>query len=278
MTMVLIAATSYGLVTPLVKWASLQGIDISWLTVGQYPIPLLGFWLGSRLHRERPLTRSERRWTVLVGGAGSLTALTYYQALKWLSGPVAITLLFQFTWMLPVISRIFGGSPLRRREIGAIAAIIAGTVLQILQLPNRWPLIGTGLGLLAGLSYAVALYGSSRFSESAPLWRRAFESTLFGAFLIIVGYRGWTFMGHMTRGWIWGSLIGLFSQFIPMLLIYRATPRLSHAATAILASFELPVAVVVSWLGLKEPVPLVEWLGIGIMMVGIVAGSWPSEA
>src|ERR1700748_2762882 len=97
--MIVVAASSYGLLSTMVKLAMLAGFTVSEAVTSQY---VVGFLLVLILYifTQRNLPKIRNARTVIL--AGSLTATTeivYGQALIYLPASLAVVMLFQFTWI-----------------------------------------------------------------------------------------------------------------------------------------------------------------------------------
>jgi drug/metabolite transporter (DMT)-like permease len=206
---------------------------------------------------------------------GGLTTITYYQALKTLPAALAIVLLFQFTWLLPLVGWVVGGQKPNRSARAAIGVVLMGTLLAVgPALKSFGSLIGWGFGVASALTYALMLWASGQFAKDTPLWSRSWRSTLAAAATVWLVYHPVQLGQLWARNLWWGTVIGVFSQTLPLLFIFQAAPRLSPAITAILASFELPIAVWLSFWWLREPVPLTEWLGVALIVGGVAWSVW----
>lgn len=278
MLLMVLAGASYGIVTPLAKAAHGAGVPVRLFTALQYPLPLLAFFVIPSLFRRRsPIAPTTRDWLGLgvIGGLGGTTALTYYQAVRLLPAGSAVLLLFQFTWMLPVLSWLLLRKNPRRRDAISIATIWLGTGLAA-HTEGLWHAhpLGIILGLAAGLSYASMLLAQGYASPAISPWVRSAISTSAATLLVMLVTRPWQFPLVLWPSALhWGLAIGLVGQALPLILTYQAAPYLSDALVAILASIELPVAVLLSWLWLREPTPLWTWAGLALILAGIMASA-----
>ena len=99
--LIIAAAASYGLVTPLVKLAVRHDIPVDWITFTQYPLLLMAFLVMTvtrRKNRPRPLIPQPG----LMLAVGAATSIPYYRSLSLLAPGFAVVLLFQFAWMAPL--------------------------------------------------------------------------------------------------------------------------------------------------------------------------------
>lgn len=274
--LMLMAGAAYGVVTPLVKLGITHGVPVTWLTLAQYPVSLLLFQIGrtGAGPRARPHLQ-DYLGMAAVGAFGAGVSLTYYHSLTFLPGSVGIVLLFQFTWILPLLSGLFHRHWPNRAQRYGILIVLAGTVMAGGIRGWIFPLPGILLGLASAVLYALSLLLSGRLSPDISPWYRAEISTAFSLALVAVAYQPWRSLhwAYDPATWIWGSLMGLFSQGIPLLLTYISAPKLPPALTGMLASSELPVAVILSALWLGEPVSAARWVGVLVILGGILFSS-----
>lgn len=284
MLMMGIAAASYGAVSPLVKLASQSHVPVSLLTVYQFPVSLLFFSAisaGTRRSYPKPPARRELLLMVLVGLAVAGTGLAYYQSLRRLPASLAIILLFQFSWMLPLLGWAVNRTPPTRRQWLAIIAIVVGTIAAArVRGIGGLSLIGIILGLTAGLAYAFTLFWQGRVREGGSPWRRSLITTIAAGVIVTLVYRPWQAgAGHATdAALLYGSVAGVIGQSLPMVLTYMSAPSLGPVLTAILAAVELPVAVLLSSLWLHEPVSAAQWGGVLLMLAAIIFGARSDSA
>lgn len=270
----LLAGSAYGLATPLVKSALLRHISLWPLMLWQYPLGLIVF--GQAFIREpqsaRQVSGRPFLYMALVGIAASGVYVSYYRSLKYLNASIAVVLLFQFAWMVPLLGRILHHEKITGRQWFGILLIGAGTLFAAnLSLTGPLSVKGLLFGLAGAVSYALVLYWSGRLDPALSPWVRTWWSSVFGALTLIMLMpqgQSLTSLIHLPVI-LWGTAAGLLSQLIPLLLTYLSAPRLGAGLTAILASVELPVAVLASALWIHEPVAAKQWLGVLIILLGI---------
>lgn len=280
--MVLLAGSCYGLISPILKGAYGHGFSAAEATDAQYVIGMLVLWCLVPIGRKKYSRHyPKRQWIVLLvlalSGAG--TSYTYYNALTYLPASLAIVLLFQFAWIVMVIHMLVSREiPSLPRWIGA-GLIILGTVLAVGLLEEslgRFPLWTLIYGLLSAFCYAVTLYGAEFVdSSTSPYLRSAIIITV-GTIVILFAFPP-TFvhnLHHIGGMLLWGLLMAVFSQILPPILMMIAIPRTGGRMAGVLGSVELPVAVLGAWLLLGEKVSALRWLGVVLILAGIVVSEW----
>ncbi len=66
-----------------------------------------------------------------------------------------------------------------------------------------------------------------------------------------------------------GSILGGFGIFVPVLFFGLGAPYLSPGLNTILAAAELPVGLFVAMMVLAEPMTAAQWIGVVAILVGI---------
>lgn len=293
--MVLLAGACFGLISPLIKLAYSHGFSTAEATDAQYILGAVGLWLLVLMRRPRrdgiasPSGKiSGVQWLVLpaLGLASGGTSVTYYSALTDLPASLAIVLLFQFTWMVMVIDIFVTRSlPSRKRWIGA-ACILVGTVLAVGLLDHslgHFPVWTIVYGLLAAFCYAITLYLSAYVDTRMSPYLQSAVIVTVATVAVLIAFRP-TFLtdpawmgslGKVSSLLLWGGLMALFSQILPPLLMMIAIPRTGGRMAGVLGSIELPVAVFGAWLVVGDHVTLLRWLGVGLILAGIIVSEWP---
>ncbi|MDB5085345.1 MAG: hypothetical protein JWN30_2231, partial [Bacilli bacterium] len=166
---VLIGASCYGLLSPLVKLAYQDGYDPQAVTMGQFLISFVLVFAAAHFYRNhyRKLTRKSVALLVILGIVSSGTTIFYYEALQFVSSSIGIVLLFQFTWMVVVIHSVVTRVMPSMRQWLSVLLILIGTICAVkLQgqgaagsaaAGSSATTIGYLLGLLSAVTYAVYL-------------------------------------------------------------------------------------------------------------------------
>jgi drug/metabolite transporter (DMT)-like permease len=280
--LVFMGGASYGIVSPLVKYAYQHGYSSADMTVAQFYYAVVILWalvaVSYRASRQQfAMTWKNFGKLVWLGVVGTLTSLFYYKALTMLPAWLGVILLFQFAWITFLIQYIMTRKRPHRVEWFGIVFVVIGTILANIggihhQAHMTW--LGVLLGLLSAVTYSLFLYFNAGIDTSSPpLYRSAIIATVSAVAITFVFPPHADFFLHNWQGlWVYGIMVGLFSQAIPTTLFAIGIPKLGGGAAAILSSVELPVAVLLSawWLG--ESVMWIGWLGVVLIFAGIIVG------
>ncbi|REE87464.1 threonine/homoserine efflux transporter RhtA [Paenibacillus taihuensis] len=278
MLLMILAASGLGLTATLVDFLYQHGYSIEDLTNSQYGFAVLLVWLILLPSRKsQRLPKGTKSWILLIvtGVSGALAMVFYFQSLKYLSVSFSIVLLFQFTWIIMLIDIVVRRQfPSLEKWLG-MAAILAGTVLSVGLLDahaTQLNLKGLFLGMAAALCFAISLYVPEFIDRSAtPLWKAAFTLTVSAITLLPIYPPTYLTSGVLGQGLFgWGILIAIIGQLIPILFMMIAIPRIGGRLAGILGSAELPVTVVTAWWILDDHVTILRWLGVVMIILGIL--------
>ncbi|WP_018130628.1 EamA family transporter [Effusibacillus pohliae] len=275
--LVLAGGASYGLLGSFVKMAYDAGFTPQDVTSSQFFFALMMLAALSAFHWKtiRNLTRSELRLLFLLGVFSAGTTVFYYTSLHYLPASLAIVLLFQFSWIIMLIDYLV----VRRKPTFAkwlsLILVIIGTLLAVNVWKTDWrqvSALGLLLGLLSSATYSAFLYWNEKSRSQTPA---VVNSFMMGAASVLaicfVFPPNFLWNGTLGQGlWMWALLIGCFGQVFPPILFNKGIPVVGGTLAGLLASIELPVAVVAASILLREPVGAIRWLGIGLIVTGIV--------
>ena len=216
-----------------------------------------------------------------MGTSTGLVSIFYYKCVQMVPASIAILLLMQFTWMSLLLEAIMKRSAPKLPQLGTVALILLGTALAgrlfADQLPEfNWQ--GIGYGLLAAFCYTIFLtINGAAGNNMHPTTKSA--TILTGACILIFSVFPPEFLinGSLGNGLLkWGVGLALFGTVIPPLFYAYGIPKTGLGISAILSAAELPVAVLMSSLVLKEEVWPVQWIGVLLILLAIVLSNLQS--
>ena len=273
--LVVIAASSYGLVSTIIKLAMLGGFTASEAITSQF---FIGFCIAAFIfiltNREK-LSFKGVRILILAGILTAMTNIVYGRSLIYLPASLAVVLLFQFTWIGMVISCIAKRQLPSRIEFISLIVLFAGTIpaagLMDVDL-SQIPIQGWLWGLAAALCFSLFLFVNGKPIKGMKISNRLLLVSFF-AFMTTAVFQSPEIIWNGTlfgEGlWMYGLALGLFGMIIPVYLFTIAVPKVGLGMSSILGAFELPIAVMVSVLLLSETVTTIQIIGIGIIILGI---------
>lgn len=211
---------------------------------------------------------------VALGVLTSLTSVFYCYAMSVLPVPLALTLLFQFTWVGTVIQVIMTRKPPSAMQVLAAVIVLIGTVfasgLYAADLQQFSPL-GIAAGLLSAVSCALFVALSGKVQVPCSDSQRGLFVCL-GAFAASwVICPDFAASGALLNGIApMGFVAGFFGFLLPVLLFGMAMPHLPAGVGTVLAAAELPAGLMVAMLVLGTPVEALQWVGVVLILSGVV--------
>lgn len=274
-----LGASSYGMLATFVKMAYQEGFSTAEVTLSQYALGFAGLLILRLFSKRKPETKPETSGfksvfkLILAGTSLGLTSTFYYLAVQYVPVSVAIVLLMQTVWMGVIAEMIIYKKLPGLRKIIAVFIILIGTVLatNLLQESISVNWLGFFWGLMAALSYTSTMYSSNNIELNSPPLRRSLFMIL-GGFIVIVLIFHSSINTHFSTGIFmrWGIVLSLFGTILPPLLFTRGMPLTGMGLGAIIASVEIPVSILVAYIGLREPVNFLQWIGVILILFAVV--------
>jgi drug/metabolite transporter (DMT)-like permease len=274
-----LGASSYGALATVVKLAYAKGFTTAQVSTAQFSIGLTVMLMLQLLFKTTAKTQeSTPRYSILklmIGGTSlGLTSIFYYFSVKYIPVSVGIVLLMQSVWMGILLEAILDKKFPSTRKIVATVIVLIGTALatNILSSTHELNWEGIAWGFAAGLSYTISLYSSNSIAAHLPSIKRSLWLLVGGLIIIVLIFGTTSSYENFNFGiyWPWGVFLALFGTILPPLLFTSGMPHTGIGLGTIIASVELPVSVMFAYILLKEPVNLVQWIGIILIIAAIV--------
>ena len=279
---VFLGGCCYGILSTFVKLAYLAGFSSAEVSGVQYLFGTFIIWCIVIFTKKKKLSLKEISTLILSGIPFGLTGIFYYQSLKTLDASLAIVFLFQFVWIGALFDWIFNNKKPTKGKLVSIVILLIGSVFAaniITQEGSGLSLQGTIWGLLAALTYTTFIFLSSSVGkDTPPVLKSALMST--GALIVVfilfrpVSLFNFSVLKELST---YGFILGLFGVAIPPLLYSIGMPHIGPGLGTILSASELPVAVTLSLLVLSEHVTLAQWIGVVLILAGIICGNINTE-
>ena len=273
-----LGASSYGALATVVKLAYQHGFTTAEVTTSQFSIGFAGLLLLNILFKkpvaaEQKATSGSILKLVLGGTSMGLTSMFYYFSVKYIPVSVAIVLLMQSVWMGLLLEAVLDRKAPSLKKLLAVAIVLFGTGLATNIFSGLHELNWKGLawGLAAGLSYTVSLYSSNSIATHLPFLKRSLW-LLAGGLLVILLVFSTNIFAHFNFSifWPWGLFLAFFGTILPPLLFTSGMPHTGIGLGTIVAAIELPVSVLFAYILLQEPVGVLQWTGIVLIIAAIV--------
>ncbi|WP_299820712.1 DMT family transporter [uncultured Pontibacter sp.] len=282
--MVFLGACSFGILSTFVKLAYKEGFTLGDVTGTQVFFGLIFLWVMVLLRKllggkSNSTSFREKLTLAAMGTSTGLVSIFYYKCVQTVPASIAILLLMQFTWMSLVVDAITKRKMPTASQVSMVLLVLVGTCLAGRlfsdQLPN-FDLAGIGYGLLAAFCYTIFLAVNGKAGNNLhPFTKSALLLT--GATILVFTIFPPVFLvnGALMNGLFkWGLVLSVFGTVLPPVLFAYGIPKTGLGLSAILSAAELPVAVFMSWVVLQEDVWPVQWLGVALILVAILAANW----
>ena len=282
----IVSAILFGTAGIFVKLAHNTGLDsVSLLTV-QYVIAVTLMFIVAFLKDRKKLRISKKQlfhMAVLGGVGNTLMTVCYYMAFEYLPVAMVTMLLFTYPIMVFIYSVAFGKQKIDSRKVIAIVSAFLGCILtlNILSGELKYSMKGIIFGLLAAIFYAfMNLYSEEKLENVDALSINAY-STLF-SLLILLLYRwpGFLFKGQIkVEGLTYIIILAVFCEIIPLTLLYSAIKYIGSLKVSIISNLEIPTAIIVSFMILKEDVSIMQIIGAVLIFysVHLIRSEEPTE-
>ncbi|MFD0826351.1 EamA family transporter [Neobacillus sp. M.A.Huq-85] len=275
---VFLGGSCYGVLSTFVKLAYSAGFSAPEVAGGQFFFGTLLIWLVFLFTKKGKVTFKQIFKLLLSGIPVGLTGLFYYQSLQTLDASLAIIFLFQFIWMGTLFEWIFHRKRPSKDKLFSIAILFVGSGLAanlISQGGAALSLQGAIWGLLAAFMHTTFIFLSGSVEkDTSPVLKSALLTT--GALIVVFALYPPTFLfdySVLTGLAPYGLFLGFFGVALPPLLFSIGMPHIGPGLGTILVASELPVAVTLSSFVLAEPISWYQWIGVFIILGGIISGN-----
>ncbi|MCM3177444.1 EamA family transporter [Cytobacillus horneckiae] len=277
---VFLGGACFGVLSTFVKLAYGEGFVLAEVSGSQFIAGTLLIWLLLLFTKKKKISVKRFLFIALSGIPMGLTGIFYYQSLQTLEASLAIIFLFQFVWIGTLLEYLIDHKKPTNQKLIAIFILLIGSILAAGVLTNGFSnlsLSGVAWGLLSACSFSAFAYISGTVGRELPPIQRSAIFALGGLLITMVIFPPVFLFDLQTVTAIapYGLFLGLFGVMLPPLLFAIGMPHVGAGLGTILTSSELPVALFMSLVFLGENLQLVQWIGVCIIIVGIIFGNFP---
>jgi len=274
--MIVFAASCYGTLSTIIKLAILDGFTAAEAVTSQY---FIGFVLALFIYIivRRKIPKIGGGISLLLAGLFTATTGTFYgQAVEYMPASLAVVMLFQFTWIGMLFDCIATRRLPKKVEVISLLFLFAGTIFAAGVIDadiSGIPWYGWAWGMAAAVSFsAFVMYNQKQSGNLDTETRLLFVSFVAAVAIFFfqtpeIVWNG-TLFGEGL--WVYGLILGVLGIVTPIYLFSIAVPKVGTATSSILSAAELPVAVTVSVILLSETITILQIVGIGIILFGMI--------
>lgn len=275
-----LGASCYGMLGTFVKMAYHDGFSTAEVTLSQFGLGFVALFILTLFRKQEPgrsVTKTSDIKSVFkliaAGTSLGLTSIFYYLSVQYIPVSVAIVLLMQTVWMGVLLEMALHKKIPGASKIISVLIILGGTVLAtgLLKQSLRINWTGVSWGFMAALSYTATMYSSNHLELHFPPLKRSLFMILGGLIIIALIFHSSLNQHFAYRILLsWGLVVSLFGTVLPPLLFTRGMPLTGMGLGAIIASIEIPVSIFMAHLLLKEPVSLLQWMGVILIFSAVI--------
>jgi drug/metabolite transporter (DMT)-like permease len=276
--LVLLGGCSYGTLSTFVKLAYAAGFTSAAVTGSQFLMGTLLIWIVALFSKKKKLSLPKIGKLLISGIPLGLTSLFYYQSLQSLNASLAIIFLFQFVWIGGLFEFVFYKKKPTLGKIVSIGILGIGSILASGIIAEggveiTWQ--GTLWGMISALTYTTFIFLSSSVEKDTPVVQKSALFTTGGMITVFLLSPPIELLHLPVLMEIapYGLYLGLLGVVLPPILFTIGMPHIGSGLGTILTSSELPIAVILSSLVLTEHVSMSQWLGVVLIVSGIIAGN-----
>jgi drug/metabolite transporter (DMT)-like permease len=290
---VILGATGFSAKAIIIKLAYRYGVDAITLLMLRMlfaaPLFVLAMIWAQRFGGENAAIH-RRDWLSLaaMGFIGYyLASLFDFIGLQYITAALERLVLFTYPSIVLLIGVVIFGQRIMKSEWGAliltyigIAAVVAHDLS--VDLHDQKVLIGSAWVFASSVSYAIYIVAVGKVGKHLGSLRLAAIASLFSsAFVIIHGAATGVLPKVLQQPWqvyAYGALMAVIATVLPVLLTVVGIRRVGASKAALLSSIGPVITIFFGWLFLSEVVSVVQLLGAGLVIAGVLLMTRPKSA
>lgn len=283
---IFLGASCYGMLGVYVKMAYHSGYTTGEVTLSQFMIGFivllfLNVFRSSNYGKDNIKVPIKSKLHLMIAGTSlGLTSIFYYLAVSYIPVSVCIVLLMQMVWLGVLLETVIKRKLPERRKVFAALIVIIGSIFATRLFQQSITLNSKGIimGIMAAICYTATIYSTKNIKVEYSPYQRSLYMILGGLIIISLVFHSSLNLNFNYRIFIsWGLIISLFGTVLPPLLFTAGMPLTGIGLGGILASVEIPVAVLASALLLNEDVNTSQWVGVVLILLAVGLMNFPTK-
>ncbi len=276
--MVFAGGACYGANASCYKLAYSAGFSSSQMMAAQILFAFLAFAVAVgigilRGNKWSKLSLKDMAKLALLGTLSATTSLFYCYSMSVLPVPLALTLLFQFTWIGTLIQVVMTRKAPSVMQIISAAFVVVGTVFASGLYEggiSSFDILGIICGLMAAVTCALFVVLSGKLRADCSDAQRGLLVCVGALLISLFVCPDLIPSGALVQGIApLGLITGVIGFVMPVFLFGIATPHLPSGINTILAASELPAGLLVAMVVIATPITLIQWLGVLVILFGV---------
>jgi drug/metabolite transporter (DMT)-like permease len=234
------------------------------------------FWVR-RVRARAPLARSDWRAVLVLGFLGYyLASFLDFLGLQYISAGLGRLVLFLYPTVTVLLSAMFLGKYVSRRDVAALVISYAGLALVLSQGytgENRNLMLGALLVFGSALSYAVYLVKSSQVVARIGPMRFTAYATSVASLLCILQFlllRPLSALELPLQVYALAMAMALGCTVLPVFVTSEALRRIGANQVAIIGAAGPVTTIFLGWLGLEERMTWLQVAGAALVLAGVL--------
>jgi drug/metabolite transporter (DMT)-like permease len=282
LALALVAAFGFSAKAILIKlaYASYPVAAVTLLALRMaFALPVFA-WVGLRASRgAAPLTRQDWGALAVLGCLGYYGASIFdFIGLQYITAGLERLILFTYPTLTILISALFFGHRVGRREVAALILCYLGIAAAFahdlgISPDMRAVWIGGGFVFASSLSYAIYLSGSSRMIARLGVARFTALAMLVSTAGTLVHFVATQPLSELVQPlpvYGYGLAMAIVSTVIPVFAQSAAIRRIGAGRAVLIGTIGPLITIALGWWLLSEAMSPAQWVGAGLVVAGVI--------
>lgn len=274
--LVICSAVLYGSSSIVIKYTYQTGLMPIAVMLYQNLISLCFLWAFILFKQEKVVIPPQLRVALLAQGAfgGFLTTTLYFQAIHYLGAALATVLLFTYPAFVTLYQIGTKERAVSVVQLTALGCTLVGIVCSTNMFPfslQQVAITAIGMGVAAAMSNAFISINGERIVGALPApVMIACQMTVSTAMMLLVYRPLWLLEAALTPQQVMLLFGGAAITLIPFTIYCTALRYIGAGVASMLSTLEIPIALVLAWVFLREAMNQVQIIG-GMLILASVA-------
>ncbi|MDV3428671.1 MAG: DMT family transporter [Bacillota bacterium] len=267
-----LSSVLFGSAGIFVNFAYKLGLNSINLLMLQYIISVAFMLIFIVIYNRKYLavTKNEIIRLIIMGAIlNTLMTLFYYNAFNYLSVSMVTLLLYTFPSIVFIYKVIFKGYKINIKNISALIIAFLGCILSLNIIGEGKVLNIKGIifGMLASFFYALLnIYAEEKLKDIESLTINFYTYIFSLASLIIINRDIKIYSSLNLSAFAEVGLFSILGGILPMVFLFLAIKKIGAFKTSVISNIEIPSAIILSVIILREKISIIQILG-GIMII-----------
>ncbi|MCR6545094.1 DMT family transporter [Dehalobacterium formicoaceticum] len=256
-----------------VQLSNWQFLSLQYLWSVALLLPL--YLLGRNKHPEQPMTKEKLGSLALQGSIGAFGGAAFlFTGYQYIGAAVGTVIFYTYPAFVALGARIFFRERLGKTHFICLFLTFIGVLLTIdLQSFGQGDVSLKGVLLIfaSTLCYAFfSLYGERNLKLSSPLEVTFFTQMFALLTCLIIKPPYFLFQGVSKHALLLGFAMAFLTSVCSYLLLFKGISLIGASKSAVIGTFQIPFAIFLAMVVLKEHLTLSQFIGASLILGGII--------